>query len=249
MSDHENENQAWDEADSAVFLDIGRYAMPERETQIDTICGLIPAGAGPIQIVELCCGGGLLAKALLERIPASRLLAFDGSAKMLAATRNAVGEADATRLETRAFDLAGRDWRRLRAPVQAVVSSLAIHHLDGEEKRTLFADVLGMLAPGGVFVMADILMPAGQDAKRWAAQAWDEETRRRAMALDGNLAGFERFEAEGWNYFSDPDPDPVDKPSTLLDQLTWLRDAGFSEVDVFWMKAGHAVFGGRKASD
>ena len=236
----------WTEEDSATFLDIGHYAVPEREVQIAAICSMVPAFEGPIRIVELCCGAGLLTKALLERFPDASMLAFDGSPSMLVATRDVVGEADLHRLETRPFDLARSDWRSLEAPVQAVVSSLAIHHLDGEGKRRLFADVAAMLAPGGVFLLADILLPAGPAAQRWAAESWDAEVRRRALALDGTLAGYERFQAENWNLFSDPEPDPVDKPSTLIDQLNWLREAGFSEVDVYWMKAGHAVFGGRK---
>ena len=69
---------------------------------------------------------------------------------------------------------------------------------------------------------------------------------QRALDLAGNLEPFERFLAMGWNYFSAGEDDPVDKPSPLLDQLRWLEDAGFEKVDVFWMKAGHALFGGSK---
>jgi hypothetical protein len=47
-----------------------------------------------------------------------------------------------------------------------------------------------------------------------------------------------------YRYF---DPDDIDKPSRLLDQLKWLEQAGFADVDVYWMLAGHAIFGGRKA--
>jgi hypothetical protein len=43
-----------------------------------------------------------------------------------------------------------------------------------------------------------------------------------------------------------PDQDGIDKPSRLLDQLKWLEQAGFADVDVFWMQAGHALFGGQK---
>ena len=46
-----------------------------------------------------------------------------------------------------------------------------------------------------------------------------------------------------------PDPsDTIDKPSTLFEQLTWLAQAGFAEVDVYWVQAGHALFGGRKGT-
>ena len=49
--------------------------------------------------------------------------------------------------------------------------------------------------------------------------------------------------------YSALDADPIDKPSTLLEQLRWLEAAGFAAVDVFWMEAGHAIFGGVKPGD
>ena len=42
------------------------------------------------------------------------------------------------------------------------------------------------------------------------------------------------------------DPDDIDKPSPLFDHLQWLEDAGFVDVDVHWMLAGHALFSARK---
>jgi hypothetical protein len=48
-----------------------------------------------------------------------------------------------------------------------------------------------------------------------------------------------------WNYYTHPHP--IDKPSSLFDQLQWLSVAGFNIVDCFWMQAGHAVFGGFKS--
>ena len=45
------------------------------------------------------------------------------------------------------------------------------------------------------------------------------------------------------------DPEDIDKPSPLLTQLKWLEQAGFKAVDVFWMQAGHAIFGGWKPED
>lgn len=236
---------AWSEDDSLTFRDLSRYAVPERELQIATICDIVAPPAGPVDMVELCCGEGLLTRALLDRYPEARLLALDGSEVMLSATREAAG-AQGDRLALQRFDLAETAWRRFARPPQAVVSSLAIHHLDGPDKRRLYADIAIALAPGGAFVIADLIAPAEPGAWRLAARTWDQEVRARALALDGELDAFERFRAAGWNFFSDPDPDPVDQPSPLLDQLLWLREAGLEGVDVYWMKAGHAVFGGRK---
>ena len=44
-------------------------------------------------------------------------------------------------------------------PFDLVVSALAVHHLDGPEKATLFARVAGALRPGGRFVLGDVILP------------------------------------------------------------------------------------------
>ena len=244
----EHRPDGWTEDDSSNFIDYGRYFVPERELQIATICDLVPPAPGPFRIVELCSGAGLLARALLDRFPDARLHAFDGSAVMLDATRKAAGE-HAGRLTTAAFDLAATDWRALGGSARVVVSSLAIHHLDGPGKRALYAALAAVIEPGGALLVADLVQPATDLGVGLAARTWDDWVRRRALELDGKLDAFRHFQQSHWNYFADDDPDPIDQPSPLAQQLTWLREAGFESVDVHWMKAGHAIFGGRKSAD
>jgi tRNA (cmo5U34)-methyltransferase len=125
-----------------------------------------------------------------------------------------------------------------------VVSSLAVHHLDADGKRELFADMHAIIAPGGALVLADLIQPTSPEGLGIAARLWDESTKERSLQLTGQLSSFERFQELGWNNYRSTTPDPVDKPSTLFEQLTWLSEIGFERVDVFWMKAGHAIFGG-----
>ena len=80
-----------------------------------------------------------------------------------------------------------------------------------------------------------------------AAEALDDVVRRRSIKLDGNIAAFEFFRKEGWNIFRYLDPEDIDKPSPLFSQLKWLEQSGFSNVDVHWMLAGHAIFSARKS--
>jgi tRNA (cmo5U34)-methyltransferase len=150
------------------------------------------------------------------------------------------------RVQPRQFDLADRSWRGDYQSANAVVTSLAVHHLEEPEKAQLFADVYQILAPGGVFIIADMIDPVHPQSKKLAAEAYDEIVRRRALAIDGHGAAFDFFQREGWNIFRYLDPDDIDKPSSLYDQLRWLAQAGFDAVDVFWMQAGHAIFGGWK---
>jgi len=237
---------SWTEDDSRTFIDAGAYYVPERDLQLRIICDLIPPAAGPVLLAELCSGEGLLTRALLERFPEARVLALDGSDAMLASTAAAAGE-HAARLTVRRFDLAATDWRPLPEPCRAIVSSLAVHHLDGAEKQQLFADVFASLASGGVFVLADLVAPTREAGVAIAAWTWDETVREQSMVLDGDLGSFRRFVEDDWNYYSaPPEPDSIDKPSSVAEQLTWLAAAGFAAVDLHWMKAGHVILSGLK---
>jgi tRNA (cmo5U34)-methyltransferase len=152
------------------------------------------------------------------------------------------------RFEARLFDLADPSWRRFPWPVDAFLSSLAIHHLDGEGKRALYRDLARALAPGGAIAIADLIEPRTEAAKRLAARAWDESVRRRSLEIAGHLGPFETFRAKRWNLYAESEPDPIDHPSPLIDQLRWLEEAGLAGADVVWMKAGHAVFGAYRPS-
>lgn len=234
---------AWTEDTSAAFRDLSHYAVPERELQLETILALIPEPGGDALAMEICCGAGELTASMLARFPTLRVLALDGSESMLEATCAAAGTT-ADRLQTGLIDIAETGWRVPPEPLHAVVSSLAIHHLDGAGKQRLFADIHAALRPGGVFVMADLIEPATAAGRRVAGDAWDAETRRRALDTDGTLDGYERFQSEDWNYYRLPGPDPVDRPSSVADLFDWMRAAGFAGVDLHWMKAGHVIMSG-----
>jgi tRNA (cmo5U34)-methyltransferase len=45
-------------------------------------------------------------------------------------------------------------------PFDLVASALCVHHLQGALKRDLFARVREVLAPGGRFVLGDVVVPA-----------------------------------------------------------------------------------------
>jgi trans-aconitate methyltransferase len=235
----------WDEDSSRLFMDYGRYFVPERELQIKTICDLMePPREGPFHILELCSGEGLLAEALLKRFPEAIIHGFDGSDAMLAASARRLAHYG-ERFAPRPFNLHAREWRESEWPLQAIVSSLAVHHLDAEEKQQLYTDLYRMLAAPGVLVIADLIQPAHQAGVRVAAETWNEEVRRRALELDGTTDALDYFRREHWNYYEFPDS--FDKPSPLSDHLKWLEQAGFRGVDAYWLKAGHALYGGHKA--
>jgi len=101
------------------------------------------------RILELGVGTGETSRRVLALHPGARLAGIDASAEMLAAADLPGAELRVARLEEPLPD----------GPFDLVVSALAVHHLDSAGKRDLFVRVAAALPPGGVFVLADVIVP------------------------------------------------------------------------------------------
>lgn len=240
-------NAMWQEDESQVFLRYGPLFVPRREEQIETVCNLVPAEADEeFNIVELGAGDGALASTVMESFPGCRYLALDGTETMRKHLE-ALHEGQGGRLEVSDFDLAEFDWRnRLPSPLRCILASLIVHHLDADGKQALFSDIASRLEPGGAFIMVDLIVPESQQAREAYARQWDQEVEARLQGTGEGPEALGIFRNDRWNFYGDPNPDPYDQPSSLPDQLRWLRQAGFTKVDCFWIYAGHAIFGGYK---
>ena len=240
-----NENPvAWTEADSETFILMGMVAVPSREEQMASVATLLPFDQdAEFRVVELSSGQGLLAYTLLDCFPSARLLALDLSVVMLAKASELLVPF-LNRCELEEFDLMGADWLERLNDAGAVVSSLTIHHLAGAGKQRLFENVFDRLAAGGAFIIADLIHPQRPEANELFAGAWDFAASEQSLIEAGNDEPYELFLREEWNHYRFPDD--TDTPSPLFDQLRWLSEAGFVGVDCFWMRAGHAVYGGYK---
>jgi tRNA (cmo5U34)-methyltransferase len=238
---------SWTESTTREFIDYGTHFIPERQTQWRLLSGLLSDLPPSSTVLELCCGKGHLAELVLSTHPDLHYTALDGSPEMLKRAAERLSRFS-PRFTLQSFDLASPTWRDPTPRYAAVVSCLAIHHLPGPAKQTLFRDVFSMLAPGGIFAIADVLEIADLTARRQAADDLDEIVRRQSLALDGHLAAYDFFIREGWNMHRYLDPDDIDKPSPLFDQLAWLKAAGFGDIEVSWLLVGHAVFSARKPS-
>jgi tRNA (cmo5U34)-methyltransferase len=236
--------RGWSEEDSAHFLEHGRFYVPQRARQMALVAALVPRLPGTRTVIDLCCGEGLLSEAVLAAHPDSTVLGLDGSAAMRVAAERRLA-AFGSRFATVACDLHALELPPT-APLRAVVSSLALHHVTHAAKPALYRRLREALAPGGALLVADLYCPASEAGRAAAADAWDAAVRRADAEAGAGGAAWERFVADRWNWFRYPDE--VDHPAPLADELDRLRAAGLAGADVFWAEAGHAVYGGFRPS-
>ncbi|MEA2161872.1 MAG: L-threonylcarbamoyladenylate synthase [Solirubrobacteraceae bacterium] len=142
-----------DTYDAMIRADIPSYDRFQEELTLAT-------GTGARRILELGTGTGETAGRLLARHPDAFLVGLDVSGPMLAAAR---GRLPAERVELRTGEIQGP---LPDGPFDVVASALCVHHLDGPEKADLFARVAQVLAPGGRFVLADVVVPPDPGAMR-----------------------------------------------------------------------------------
>ena len=233
----------WSEADSDHFIEVGKIHIPSRDEIQETILDLIPAdGDEPFLAVELGVGAGWLSRAILERFPASSVVGLDGSATMLR-------EADrqlrpfAGSYELRQFRLEETDWLAgIGTNVRCFVSSLVIHHLDADRKQRLYRDLYGHLEASGGLIVADLVAPRSERERRCMAAWLYAEVERQSLHFTGSPDVYREFVDGHFNWYEYPDP--MDMPSSIPEHLGWLAQAGFQGTDVFWARAGHAVYGG-----
>jgi tRNA (cmo5U34)-methyltransferase len=182
--------------------------------------GLIPRPGGPRRILDLGAGTGLLARHVLDAYPDAELTLLDGAPAMLDQARDALGDRHSYVVGDLSDPLPGDGYC-------AVVSALAIHHLDDAGKQALFARVHDALAPGGLFVNAEqVTGPSPLFDDLYAR--WHEQQSRALGASDEDWAGAEERMAH-------------DRCSDVESQLTWLRAAGFGDADCLFKDHRFAV--------
>ncbi len=135
-----------DTYDAMIHADIPAYDRLQAEL-------VVASGTGSRRILELGTGTGQTAARLLESHAAAVLIGLDISEPMLAAARTRLPTG---RAELRVGEIQGP---LPEGPFDLVASALCIHHLDGAGKADLFRRVARLLAPDGIFVIGDVVVP------------------------------------------------------------------------------------------
>lgn len=192
------------------------YIIPEMRQYYGAAVWAMETVSPKPAILDVGAGTGLLSAFLLEKFPDARLTLMDISENMLDMARLRFASRPGTE-----YIVCDYSRSELGGPFDLICSALSIHHLAPGDKQRLFRRIFAALNPGGMFVNAD--------------------------QAEGETPYFTRRYLDYWNDFLRSGPmteaqhaeilmrrDTLDRNEKVSDQLAWLKEAGFSDVDVVY---------------
>lgn len=177
-------------------------------------------------ILDIGAGTGLLSEFVMQKVESASLYLLDESSDMLAKAQQRLKKYNPQIFIQSMIEPLPA------VTFHAVISSLAIHHLTDEDKRSLFKRIYQSLAPGGIFINAEQILGETE----WHQQLYEEMHLNGARALGSDKDEI-RAAQERMAY---------DRCAALSDQVSWLREIGFQNADSFFHSFRFAVFAGWK---
>jgi SAM-dependent methyltransferase len=219
----------------------------ERFTVIGDVVEQATAGIDHPLVLDLGCGPGSLASRLAGRFPAAEIIGIDVDPVLLALARATVPNSVRI-VDTDLTALAGLPVDR---PVDAAVSTTALHWLSDEPLGGLYRSLAGLLRPGGTLVNGDHLYDT-QPRLAELAKAVREARERRVGVTDNE-------DWAAWWEAVAADPELTDLATErqrrgligghgnglgLARHIELLRAAGFAEAGPLWQVGDDTVLVG-----
>lgn len=184
---------------------------------------LAERGDAPFRLLDLACGDAATTADALAGLPVRHYHGIDLSAAALQLAKTHLARLDCeVTLEQRDYLGAMQHYPR---PLDVVLISLSLHHLDTGAKRELMTRVRQSLDRGGLFLVYEPASPDGENRAGYLERF--EQTNRRAWsALDADEW------REVWSHVRDND-----LAETLASWYQLGRDAGFDRAEQLFVSA------------
>jgi tRNA (cmo5U34)-methyltransferase len=204
--------------------------IPDYPQMVDALIAAIPFdSSGSIRVIDLGCGTGTVAARVLDTFSNAQVTCLDLAENMIAMAQAKLVSHPFVRYvvgDFSAFDFDGE--------YDVVVSSLALHHLvTNEDKQQFYSRIYNALRSGGVFYNADVVLGSSDFLQDVYLGQWRRFMSRSVPEDEIEGKWIPKYHAE-------------DRPAMLMDQLKWMTEIGFADVDVLWKYYNFAVYGGVK---
>lgn len=204
--------------------------IPKYQEMLSVIVSLLPfKKSAAIKVLDLGIGTGNLSLKVLKQFPKARIVGIDKDEKILkVATKKLKNLAPKVELIKGDFG----DFLP-KGKYNAVISLLSIHHLTHFQKK-LFKRIYQNLKPRGIFINGDFIISDSKYINRENAKMEKEFMKSQGIKRLGLLTSGGKICAED------------DFPTTIENQIKWLKQAGFKEIDCVWRYFNYAIYCGLK---
>jgi tRNA (cmo5U34)-methyltransferase len=189
-------------------------------------------------VLDLGCGDGIITHEILGIDNSIRATLIDGSDYMLSKAKERLKDFPEINYINISFQEILKKGQ-IDGTYDFVASSQAIHHLAREEKQRFYEIIYSCLDQGGFFINIDVTIAPEEILEQWYMLLWKEwmDNKKSILGIEGDQFNdvIARYKEADEN-----------KPDTLEEQLTMLKDIGFMNVDCFYKYGIFAVFGGMK---
>jgi len=177
-------------------------------------------------VLDIGAGTGLCSAILLKKYPKANITLIDLSDKMMNIAKE--------RFAGYSFNYIVSDYTKYEFPEKfdIIISALSIHHLNAKQKEDLYRKCFHLLTDGGIFVNSDLVLSPYPEAEAMF------QNLRLQNFKDNNLTDEEISEASARAAYDDP--------STMEEQLNWLKNAGFRNVECIYKYFQYCVLYAKK---
>ena len=225
----------WDEQQAAY--------VAYREDRFTVMLDLLRLQLGEsFTVLDLACGPGAISERVLTAFPGATTVAVDYDPVLLRIARGVLAR-HGDRARVLDADLIATGWAEQVGPVDAVLSSTALHWLSPAQLLDVYGTAAGLLRPGGLLLNADHLrFDDRSPTLRELSARHDERTQEAGFAAGAKNYGEWYAEAARHPELAALDPvrekrfaDKPPQPDAPLEfHLAALRAAGFAEVGTAW---------------
>jgi tRNA (cmo5U34)-methyltransferase len=179
------------------------------------------------KVLDIGAGTGLFTQFIYQERPDLHFTLVDISGDMLAVARERFAGASNVSYQTMDFSS-----EPITEKYDLIISALAIHHLEDDQKDELYQNIFDALNPGGLFINADQVKGRSSWFDNYYKTHWQETIASSGLEQTAVANALERIK--------------LDKFGHLEYQLLSLEKAGFQEVDCIYKHNNFVVFAGIK---
>ena len=179
-------------------------------------------------LMDIGAGTGLFSAMVLQKYPLAHIELIDISNEMLQMAKQRLGaypNVKTNKININDIHLANKQY-------DAVISSLAIHHLTDEGKKNIYQKIYHGLKSDGIFLHAEQVLASNEHLAEVYHSTWVDKITISGLSDEVIKQALERV--------------MLDKRTTLETQLNWLAEFGFRNVDCLYKYYDFAVMKAEK---